>query len=117
MNSSTFLLEIGTEDLPARFLSPSIMQLRENSESILRENRIKISDIHTYGTPRRLVLLVEGLPLMQDDRIKEVFGPISGIPTTFLIDENGKIVDKYIGFHSEKKFEMEILKLLKRLTV
>ena len=50
----------------------------------------------------------------KDKQITKVFGPIRGIPTTFLIDPDGVIVNKYIGFHSEKKFEEEILKLLKK---
>lgn len=53
----------------------------------------------------------------ENKQIMKVFGPIRGIPTTFLIDPDGVIVDKYVGFHSEKKFEEEILKLLKKTTV
>ena len=56
--------------------------------------------------------------LIGDERgIIKAFGPIRSIPTTFLIDEKGRIVEKYVGFHSEEKFERDILKLLKNLTV
>jgi glycyl-tRNA synthetase beta chain len=75
VNSLSLLLEIGTEDLPARFLPSAIQQLKENSGIILKENHIKFSDIKTYGTPRRLAMMIDGIPLMQEDRYKEVFGP------------------------------------------
>ena len=47
--------------------------------------------------------------------IIKVFGPIRGIPTTFLIDQNGVIINKYVGFRTEKVFEEDILKLLKNV--
>jgi len=47
--------------------------------------------------------------------VTKVFGHIRGIPTTFLIDQNGKIKNKYIGFRPEKVFEEDILKLLKNV--
>lgn len=74
-NGFSFLLEIGTEDLPARFLPSAMRQLQENTGKILEENHIRFSSVRTYGTPRRLAVIAEGLPQMQEDRTKEVFGP------------------------------------------
>lgn len=74
-NSASFLLEIGTEDLPARFLPSGIQQLKANTKEILESYHINFSHVITYGTPRRLTVIVDGVPRMQEDRSKEVFGP------------------------------------------
>lgn len=94
MNSLSLLLEIGTEDLPARFLPPAMQQLKENSGIILTENHIKFSDIKTYGTPRRLAMIIDGIPLTQEDRYKEVFGPSKKVA----FDEKGNTTKAAIGF-------------------
>ena len=74
-NNLSFLLEIGTEDIPARFLSPALEQLRVNTEKILNEHYIGFSEIQTYGTPRRLAVIADGISPYQEDRVREVFGP------------------------------------------
>lgn len=93
-SNSSFLLEIGTEDLPARFIPPAIKQLKENTEKILKENHIKFSEIKTFGTPRRLAIIAEGIPQMQEDRTKEVFGPSKKAA----FDENGRPTKAATGF-------------------
>ncbi len=50
--------------------------------------------------------------LLMDDKIQDQFGGIRGYPTTFLIDQNGKIVKKYFGTTEKKVFEDDIKKLL-----
>lgn len=75
MNKASFLLEIGTEDIPARFLSPALRKLQENTEKILTEHYIRFSDIQTCGTPRRLAVIAGGVSPYQEDRIRQVFGP------------------------------------------
>ena len=93
-NGFSFLLEIGTEDLPARFIPAAVQQLRENAKKILNENHIKFSEIKTFGTPRRLAIIADGIPSMQEDRTKEVFGPSKKAA----FDENGKPTKAAIGF-------------------
>ena len=44
--------------------------------------------------------------------LTQVYGGILGIPTTFLIDKQGKIAQKYIGYHEKEVFEKEIQALL-----
>jgi cytochrome c biogenesis protein CcmG, thiol:disulfide interchange protein DsbE len=46
------------------------------------------------------------------DEIALKYGGIDGIPTTVLIDRNGKIVNRFEGYHSKDSFESEIKKLL-----
>lgn len=67
----TFLLEIGTEEIPARFMEPALRQLRENAASMLASERLEYGVIEAYGTPRRLALLVTGLAERQAD-LKEL---------------------------------------------
>ncbi len=50
--------------------------------------------------------------VMGDDKIVEDFGGIEGIPTTFIIDKSGKIVNKHVGYVEKSVFEDEIKPLL-----
>jgi glycyl-tRNA synthetase beta chain len=99
----SLLLEIGTEDLPARFLPSAIQQLKENSEIIFKENHIRFSDIKVYGTPRRLAMIADGIPLMQEDRTKEVFGPSKKVA----FDEKGNPTKAAIGFANSQGVSVE----------
>ncbi len=70
-----FLLEIGTEELPARFVTPAIAQFEELGESALRSNRIAFKRLATFATPRRLALYVWEIGKQQADLVEEVKGP------------------------------------------
>ncbi|NLT95585.1 MAG: glycine--tRNA ligase subunit beta [Clostridia bacterium] len=69
------LLEIGTEEIPAKFMPPALEQLKELAENKLNEARLNYQELSVYGTPRRLVLYVQGLPEVQPDLVEEVKGP------------------------------------------
>lgn len=47
-----------------------------------------------------------------DQALTEAYGGIRGIPTTFLIDKQGRIAQKYVGGHEKEVFEKEIQALL-----
>ena len=51
--------------------------------------------------------------LVDDGKVSEIYGPIRSIPTTFIIDKNGKIVKMYIGAREKAVFEADITELLK----
>ncbi|MDJ0775831.1 MAG: glycine--tRNA ligase subunit beta [Mastigocoleus sp. MO_167.B18] len=70
-----FLLEVGTEELPASFLSSALKQLQERVPKSLRENNVSSEAVEVYGTPRRLAVLIKGLPSQQADREEEIKGP------------------------------------------
>jgi glycyl-tRNA synthetase beta chain len=70
-----FLLEVGTEELPAGFLSGAINQWKQSIPNALKENNLETDSIEVYGTPRRLALLIKGLPEKQADREEEIKGP------------------------------------------
>ena len=46
--------------------------------------------------------------LVDDGKVSELYGPIRSIPTTFIIDKNGKIVKIYIGYREKAAFEADI---------
>ena len=64
---NNYLLEIGVEELPSRFVNMAIEQLYEKSKKLLNENEIGFEDVKVYATPRRLSLIIEGLDEKQKD--------------------------------------------------
>jgi len=71
----TFLLEVGTEELPANFVESAIKQWQSRLSQSLDEHLLTPDSIQVYGTPRRLAVLIQGLPSQQPDREEEVKGP------------------------------------------
>ncbi len=78
------LLEIGTEEIPARFLPDAIGKLRDNAAKLFSEYAIGAESIKTYATPRRLSLMAE-LHTSQNAVAKEIWGP----PVTVAFDSQG----------------------------
>ena len=72
---ANFLLEVGTEELPADFVSSAIAQWQSKIPLSLTEEFLEPSAIEYYGTPRRLAVLIRDLPSQQADREEEVKGP------------------------------------------
>jgi glycyl-tRNA synthetase beta chain len=73
--AKTLLLEIGTEEMPARFLLPAIAQLRELMAKRLADLRLSFGTIRTVGTPRRLAAIVTEVAEHQAPIVREVRGP------------------------------------------
>ena len=73
--SKSVLLEIGVEEVPARFIPQALRMLRELSEAGFKDAALDIGDIETYATPRRMAVIVHNVPDMQPDRVREAFGP------------------------------------------
>ncbi|HIK43125.1 glycine--tRNA ligase subunit beta, partial [Thermoleptolyngbya sp. M55_K2018_002] len=59
---ATFLLEVGTEELPAGFVASAIAQWQTKIPASLSEHFLNPSAVNVYGTPRRLAVVIEGLP-------------------------------------------------------
>jgi len=72
---ATFLLEVGTEELPASFVEEALAQWRDRIPAELDEAFLTPAAIEYYGTPRRLALLLVDLPDRQPDREEEAKGP------------------------------------------
>jgi len=74
--SAELLFEIGTEEIPSDYLENGLKALKRLAELYLRDNRIEIEGgLHTYGTPRRLVLVGKAISDKQKDIIQEITGP------------------------------------------
>ena len=73
------LLEIGTEAIPAGYVSRALVELRERAEIVFRDARLGTPRVRTLATPKRLVLDVEGLARRQEDVTREVQGPRADI--------------------------------------
>lgn len=69
------LFEIGTEEIPARFMEPALNQLNKLAKEAFAEARLGYQSLGTYGTPRRLTLYVSNLDTKQKEEFKEVKGP------------------------------------------
>jgi glycyl-tRNA synthetase beta chain len=72
---ATFLLEVGTEELPASFVDEALTQWRSHLPQTLQDHYLTPTAIEFYGTPRRLAVLIKGLPLQQPNQEEEVKGP------------------------------------------
>ena len=84
---SKYLLEIGTEELPAKFADSVINQFKTLLEFELDKNFIKNTKISCSSTPRRIFLLISGLNDLGEDKIELRKGPkadaafLNGVPT------------------------------------
>lgn len=70
-----FLLEIGLEEIPAKFAPGVLTQLKELAEKHLKELRLDYEILQVYTTPRRFSLTISGLAEKQEDIVAEVKGP------------------------------------------
>ena len=69
------LFEIGTEEIPANFMSGILAQLKDAGQKKLEELRIPFESVKVYGTPRRLTFIAEGVAETQADSTVEAKGP------------------------------------------
>lgn len=97
-----FLLEIGTEEIPASFVLPALENLKEKFVNLLEDNKVSFEAMETYGTPRRLTLFIKGLLAKQPDIEEEVLGP----PKKVAIDEDGNFTKAGIGFANSNNINL-----------
>ena len=69
------LLEIGVEELPARFVGPALAALETATRDRLTAAGLAPASLRGLGTPRRLAVLAEGVPNASADRVEEALGP------------------------------------------
>ena len=92
--TTELLLEIGTEELPYQFVAPAMRALQQSAETLLKDLRLTYGTVRTMGTPRRLVLLIEGLARQQASAVKEAMGPSKAVA----FDQNGQPTRAAVGF-------------------
>jgi glycyl-tRNA synthetase beta chain len=101
-----FLLEVGTEELPASFLSSAIAQWKSRIPQTLAENSLTYDAVEVYGTPRRLAVLIKNLPSQQSDREEEIKGP----PAQAAF-KDGKPTPAAQGFAKKQGVELDALEV------
>ena len=69
------LFEIGTEEIPAKFMPGILAQLKELAEKKMDELRIPYEAVKVYGTPRRMTFIADGVAEHQADSTIEAKGP------------------------------------------
>lgn len=89
-----YLLEIGTEEMPYKFMGQGIEQLKSGFEKFFEDNKIKFKSVDVYATPRRFAVIVSDLQDKQPDEEKVIKGP----PKKVAYDENGNLSQAGKGF-------------------
>ncbi len=77
--SEVFLLEIGTEEIPAHFLPGILEQLEKGAHAWLAATGVEGATVRALGTPRRMALTIANLPARLPDRVEENRGPSAAV--------------------------------------
>jgi glycyl-tRNA synthetase len=102
---AAFVLEIGTEELPAGDLDSALEQLRSAVPAMLESLRLGHGDVGVLGTPRRLAVLVDDLAPGQQEQVALVKGP----PADRAFDAQGTPTAAAIGFAKGKGVPVDAL--------
>ncbi|MDF9760534.1 glycyl-tRNA synthetase beta chain [Peribacillus simplex] len=94
MSKRDLLLEIGLEELPARFVTASMKQLSDKVQKWLMEKAIEFGEVEAFSTPRRLAILVKDVEESQKDIEEEAKGPAKKIA----LDSEGNWSKAALGF-------------------
>ncbi|MBW6472683.1 MAG: glycine--tRNA ligase subunit beta [Anaerolineaceae bacterium] len=105
--TAPFLCEIGCEELPVGDLKSVLNQLNERVPALLDELRLAHADVQVFGTPRRLVISVDGLGLRQADLVQVVKGP----PADRAFNADGTPTKAAEGFARGKGVDVSELKI------
>ena len=103
---SSFLLEVGTEELPASFIVDALRQWQGRIPKSLNEHQLTTGKVSLYATPRRLAVLIEGLPTQQSDRSLELKGPAIG-SAYVNADPQGEPTKALLGFAKSKGIDLK----------
>ncbi len=107
MASLDFVLEVGVEPLPARFVGPALDQLAGEARRMLQDSRLEFVSALAQGTPRRLVLLVRGLAAKSPALSSLVMGP----PARLLRGGDGRFSPQAEGFARKLGLQPEELEV------
>ena len=96
------LFEIGAEEIPAGFMPNILGQLKTLAETKLNDAHLPFESIETYGTPRRLALIVKGLA----DTSAEISERHKGPSASIAYDADGNATKAAIGFARGKGLDV-----------
>jgi len=87
-------LEIGVEELPARFMRQVLADARQYMTAALAGARLAVSEVRSYGTPRRIIVQLRAVTARQSDLVREVRGPAARAA----FDSEGRPTKAALGF-------------------
>ncbi len=100
--AADLLLEVGSEEIPARFLPAALAELEARAGALLDELDLEHGRPRVFGTPRRLALLCPSVAQRQPDRTLEVKGP----PVRVAFDAEGRPTRAAEGFARQNGVEV-----------
>ena len=103
------LLELGTEEIPARFISSTKKSMKSFLEKKLKELRISFDSVNIKSTPRRFSIFINKLSEKQTESIEEIKGPSRKIA----FDDNNNPSKALLGFLKSKDVSIENIKFVK----
>ncbi|NLW52878.1 MAG: glycine--tRNA ligase subunit beta [Tissierellia bacterium] len=98
-----YLLEIGVEEFPAKYIKSTQQQIVSGMKKLLEENKYEYKEIKINSTPRRFALLVDGISANSEGTTEKVKGPAKKIA----LDENGEPSKALSGFLKSKGLSKE----------
>lgn len=98
---SKYLLEIGTEELPYKFIPQAIEELKASFETFLQNNKVQFKSVKVFSTPRRLAVIIDNLAEKQPDEERIIKGP----PQNIAYDENKKLTQAGRGFLQKNQID------------
>jgi glycyl-tRNA synthetase beta chain len=99
------LLEVGVEEMPSNVMADTLRQLREIAAQRFGDDALSFDAVQTFGTPRRLILMVPALGDTQTTRTTQVIGP----PKRAAFDAAGSPTPAAIGFARSQEVEVAAL--------
>ena len=107
-DTADLLFEIGTEEIPASYISPALDQLQNMAKETLMEQNLSFGELKVMGTPRRLALSVSNLETLQPDQSVEVTGP----PKKAAYDAEGNPTKAAVGFAKSQGVNTDDLRVV-----
>lgn len=108
--NNDLLLELGTEEIPARFISSTKKSMKTFLEKKLSELRISFDSIEIKCTPRRFAIFIKNLANTQQASTEEIKGPAKKIA----FDENGNPSKALQGFLKSKNVTIDDIKIVQK---
>ncbi|MFW6006452.1 MAG: glycine--tRNA ligase subunit beta [Halanaerobiales bacterium] len=101
------LLEIGTEEIPAKKVKKIHNNLKKVTDKILTEYRVEVEEIEIVGAPRRMTVILNNVSEFQKDLTEEIKGP----PVNIAFDEDNNPTKAAEGFASSQNLDVDELEI------
>ncbi|MEK7853065.1 MAG: glycine--tRNA ligase subunit beta, partial [Planctomycetota bacterium] len=103
------LFEIGTEEIPAGYITPATQHIKTFFIEQAKKHRLEAQSVYCTGTPRRLTLFVKGLPEKQESVTVETLGPAASVA----FDKAGSPTKAGMGFARSQGVDVQGLQMKK----